>query len=257
MIDRSVGAGLLRREIERRAEDAAGLGQPVEGRVVQVLGDAEIEELGRDDPVRTLCQKDVRGLDVPVDHARAMGGVEGREHGPRDPEGLLEGQAPFAGEALIEVFALEELHRHERRSVVHVRVEDRDDRRVIDLGRRHGFAEEALDGVRVDPEPLRHDLQRDLLAQDLVSGDVDPPHPTFAEWTLDPVLAGDDVSRGEGHGASLPHLRCDRLPGADEILQLVRGVGAVRLPGRPAGGAVEGAFEGDEHGLGAGRPLVA
>jgi hypothetical protein len=72
----AVPAGLLRGHVARRAQDGAAF-RPTSGNrrpriLVQLLGQAKVADLGR----AVLRQQDVRWLEVPVDEASLVGGLD-------------------------------------------------------------------------------------------------------------------------------------------------------------------------------------
>ncbi len=85
------------------------------------------------------------------------------------------------------------LHREEGVPVVLALVEDRDDVRVRERGRRACLAPEAADeGVVVD-EVRSHHLERDLALEALVEGEVDGGHPAVGEARQHAVAAVEDA----------------------------------------------------------------
>ena len=91
-----------------------------------------------------------------------------------------------------EVHAVEELHGEEdraRRGLAEVG--DVDDVLVADLRGRLGLLHEARDQVGLAREVFRQDLERDLLLDEDVLGEVDDAHAAFAELADDAVAIGD------------------------------------------------------------------
>ncbi len=74
--------------VPRLSPDSVSASEPA---AVTRLGDPEI----RHHRVAIL-QEDVRRLDIPVDHAVAVGVVEGVGHLARDPQGIIERQLLLA-----------------------------------------------------------------------------------------------------------------------------------------------------------------
>jgi hypothetical protein len=100
-------ARLLGTHVRRRAEDEPRMSAR-RGQVRRVgvgdLSDAEVEHLH----LSRGSELDVRGLQVAMDDAALMGGLERRRNLPCDGERLLDGQ-PAAGESLGERRTLDEL----------------------------------------------------------------------------------------------------------------------------------------------------
>ena len=205
-------AELLRRHVRGRAEHLARLGDRADVRRL-VAREPEVEDhglaVGRDDQVARL--------DVAVDHARFMRGVDraraaleeqerpmhverrARRPARRDlallrvvARGL--GGAEFGGvrvllafgarfaEELRERLALDEAHRDPRRVAVDVRVVDRADRRVLEARDDLGFAAEATAAVLAHRlEARREHLERDLARDAHVFGEPHAPLAAAAE----------------------------------------------------------------------------
>ena len=92
-----------------RAEREAGLGDAGPAGVGDGEGDAEVG-----DHRLPVLEEDVLRLEVAVDDAVAVGVVEGREHGQRDAEGVVDGQLLLAIEAGAERLALDVRHHVEQ-----------------------------------------------------------------------------------------------------------------------------------------------
>jgi len=87
-----VARGLFRCHVGRRAQREPRLGESVLVRTAEGAGDAEVG----DERVTVEREQDVLGLDVPVDHALAVGVVEGAPGLGRDTECFGERQAAVA-----------------------------------------------------------------------------------------------------------------------------------------------------------------
>ena len=137
-----LAADLLGRQVLGRAHHHVVAGQVVAGRV-EALGDAEVGEqhpaVGRD--------QDVAGLDVAVDQAGAVRGVERAGDAGADVHRELGAEPLLLVEQLAQALAVDELHHDGLAAVVVDRVVDGDDVRVVQLG----------DGDRLATEPLGHD----------------------------------------------------------------------------------------------------
>ncbi len=80
-----------------------------------------------------LGDKNIRGLDVAMNDALAVGGVEGIGDVNSDPEQHVE-RHRLAVDAMLERHALQQFHGDERHAGVFVNVEDRADAGVIESG---------------------------------------------------------------------------------------------------------------------------
>lgn len=165
---------LLGRHVGRRSDDDPGLGELTVGR--PRLGDAEVEHLCLEaGSVRD--EEDVVGLDVAVDDAGAVGGVE-RPADVAGEQGDLSG-SPRAESVdhVGEAHPGEVLHDEEGRAVVQLsRVEDRDDAGVVDLRDDPRLPLESQPRAGV-AEPVGADqLEDDVAPEPLVAGEEDGPH---------------------------------------------------------------------------------
>ncbi len=150
----------------------------------QHLGDAEIEHL--DEVVRffalgdprvwsgvhanqvtatgPLDQHDVVGLEIAVDDADGVRGIERERDLVRDVERAMELDGAFLLDQILERLALEVLHHEVDRALGQdAEVGDVDDVRVVDRGRRARLAEEAMDRLLVARELRMQHLHRDRL----------------------------------------------------------------------------------------------
>ncbi|MFN8091658.1 MAG: hypothetical protein U0599_05430 [Vicinamibacteria bacterium] len=204
-------AGQLGRGPERRGELAR-----------ERAGEAEVEEL---DAVRG--EEDVRGLQVPVDDAGRVEGLEGGEDVARHREGLVRRQRA-AREPGRERFAGEQLHRDEEAPGVLADLVDLADVRVVDRGRRPGLAAETPAGRLVG---LGDRLHRDAPAEALVLGGEDDAHAALADALEQAVAA-------EGrHLADAPASRGRRAQPVHDAPQQPS-AGGLRVRRRPAVRAV-------------------
>jgi hypothetical protein len=192
-----VAARLLRRHVERRAQDHAGLGQARRVGLAGVglpqrLRDAEVDDL---DEVLVLAaeQEDVVGFDVAVDDALGVGGAERRGDLPGDVGDPGLGQRALAVEQLGQRLTLEELHHDEGPAVVGLaEVGDVDDVLVADRRRQPGLLLEARDHLLLARVLVEQDLDRDPLADERVGRLVDRAHAALAD------LAGHHVAARQG-----------------------------------------------------------
>ena len=149
-------AGLLGAHVVRRAGDLVGLA-PV-GVRLQAPRQAEVEDLH---PAATAFEPEVRRLDVAVHQAAPMRDVQPFGDLAGDPEGLGQGELPFAAEAVGEGLALQEGHRQEEDPAILGRLIDRDDVVVVERGDGPGLAEEPPPRLRAGRERPLHHLQGD------------------------------------------------------------------------------------------------
>ena len=143
-----------------------------------------------------LVEQDVRRLDVAVDEAVAVGGVE-RAGDLGDDVGRAFGSELVLGaHERAQIGPVDVAHDDEQHALALARVVDGDDVRVLDGGRRLGFGDEALSEVLVVGERGRDDFQRDRPLQAELRRAIDDAHPTAAGEPFDAVI-DEDVTRCE------------------------------------------------------------
>jgi hypothetical protein len=186
-------------------EDGAGLGGDPAGRVAAAIADAsdaKVEDL--EAPIGE--EKEVIGLEVPVDDPCRMGGDEDVEEAIGEAQQGVDGGAPLLVEEVLERVAFEELHDEERQALLGgIDVDDLDHTGVLDLVDGAPFELEPLAQVRVGGGLRVEDLEGDAAARG-VDGGVDRGHPASPKEALDRPLAMEDradpVEVRFGHGKS-------------------------------------------------------
>src|SRR5207244_12332480 len=104
-------AALLGRHEARRAEDDPRGGREIVRAIRgEQLRDPEVEELRKDAAVALFREKHVRGLEIAMDYARVMRGVEPARDRSHDVERLGVGKRSAMREVVVERLAFEELH---------------------------------------------------------------------------------------------------------------------------------------------------
>ena len=174
------------------------------------LGDAEV---GHEDV--PAGEQDVLGLDVAVDNAVRVRGIERAQQFARDAQRVLDRELAFPGNAVPQRLPLDVGHDE----VEHFATADRDlaavvhreDVRMLQPGRNGDFAEEALaadGGGHLRPEHLDGDLTSVLQ----VIGEIDNGHAPAPELAHEAVLAGQGVLQvgEEVHGIPTINLRIRR-----------------------------------------------
>ena len=145
---RGLAARLLRAEVVDRAHRRAGERQL---RLVERARDPEVGDL--DPPV--AADEDVRRLDVAVDDAADVRGLEGLRRLGRDAGGLARGERPVAAQDRREVLPLDDLHDEIRPGLALAEVEHGHDVRVVEGRGRAGLVAEAGEEVGVLAELRR------------------------------------------------------------------------------------------------------
>ena len=175
-------ADLLGREVLHRPLHAAGLRRlPVGVRARQ----AEVGDLhgaaGR--------HQDVLGLDVAVDDALGMRGLQREQRLSNDLGGLRRLQPDVGVQQLARGAAADELHDHVVDAVDGAPVVDRHDVRMGQRGRRARLAAEPVDEPLVARQGSVQNLDRDLTSQDGVLRAEDLAHPAGGHAFHDVVAA--------------------------------------------------------------------
>jgi hypothetical protein len=199
----------LRRHVERRAEEIVRRGQaPVRGawRFLRPAagrgggrggGDLRQTEIEHLDLFVPSAQQDVSGLEVAMEDAPLVGGVDGGGDRGEDRQRPVEGQRAFAAE-LGEGRSLQQLH-HEvgsPRPGIDPGIGDVDDVGVPEPSERLGLPLEAAHREGIESRSRLQQLEREDLLQPEMSGAVDDAGRPFAEAVVQAVLpvenAGDD-----------------------------------------------------------------
>jgi hypothetical protein len=170
---------LFRRGVDRRAEEGSRLRQLH----VRVERARESEVADLDVPV--LGDEAVRGLDVAVQHARAVRRVEPLQQLDRPAHGLAHRDARALLDHLLERLSAHELHRDRGRALELVRAVDEHAARVRDRGGQHGLALETLERLVRGDELRRQHLERQFAARAQLAREVDHAHPAPAELAHD------------------------------------------------------------------------
>ena len=145
------------------------------GVLLAKAGEPEVEQLRP-----RARQHHVRGLQVPVDDAPAVGRVERRADLAGDPDRLIRGERP-PGETLRERLPLDQLHDEIRGSAFGSDVVQRADVRVGERGDDLRLALEPLPHLVVARETRRKHLDRDVPPEPRVPRAPDLAHPARAE----------------------------------------------------------------------------
>ena len=179
---------LLGRDVVDRADDVAGLGE-LRARALDPLRQAEVgEERG------AALDQHVGGLDVAVDQALAVRGVERGGDLAADVDRAVRAQPALGAQHRGEVGALDVLHREVEQPVLLARVVDGDDVRVLQGSGDPRLAIEALAEARGLGQLGRDDLDRRAPAQVEVLSPIDQAHAAAPDPFLDPV-ARDDTAQ--------------------------------------------------------------
>ena len=129
------------------------------------------------------------GLDVAVDDAGGVGGVERIGDLAEQLDRLLAAAAAPRGDPPLQVAALDQAHRDDQLAVLLAGVEDRHHVGVVEAGGEAGLAQEALAEALVVGEVAGDHLQRHRPVERQVRRPVDDPHPAARDQRVDAVPA--------------------------------------------------------------------
>ena len=192
MVDR-VARDLLRGHVVRASEELARGGDrpALAGRPA----DAEVRE---EDPLPAAdrLDEDVGGLDVAMDQATGMCGVEPGGNAAEQPGGPPQIQGSLGLDHAAQVAPLDQAHRQIQEAALVAGVIHLHDVRVLQRCRQSGLPLEPLPEPRVVGEGRRDQLQRALAVERQVMGSVDHAHPATTDLGLDPV-PGEDRARAD------------------------------------------------------------
>ena len=148
-------------------------------------------------------EQDVVGLDVAVDDAGGVGGVEGLADLGQQVDRLLGRQRP-GRDPLLQVAAVDQAHRDDQLVVLLARVVDRDDVGVIEAGGEARLAQEPLAEALVAAEVAGDHLQRHLAIEGEMGRPVDDAHPAARDQRVEPVPAESRADCRFPHAAVIP-----------------------------------------------------
>ena len=143
---------------------------------------------------RRIDQEEIRWLDVSMHDPEMCGmGQSGRRLPRKAPGGCL-GHAAQTFDALLDVFAFDELHREEQPPRMSAEVVCGDDVRVLQAGDGDGFLLESCGGPRGRQLADEHRLQRHDPLQGLLPGAEHHAHPPLPHEVQD-LVSGNDGRR--------------------------------------------------------------
>ncbi len=198
---------LLGRHVVGGSHDRARLGELFFGCPVSELGDTEVDDLDELGVVLACADEAVVWLHVAMDDPDVVCGSESFEDLDRQCLGASPGQPLFAFDDRAEVLAVEVLHHEESETIDLTEVGDVDDVLVADLGGCLGLLDEPADGLRAAGSVWSEKLECDELVDSSMPREIDLPHATFANETLNFVAPRQDGASGEGRLVLLHPLR--------------------------------------------------
>jgi hypothetical protein len=236
--DHDVARGLLWAHVEGRSDRKAGLGQPRATRGAHRQRDPEVGDYRLPG-----VNQNVRRLDVAVDDLVAVCVVERTRHRDGDVHGLTHGKLFLAFQLLAQALALHVGHDVVQEGVGLPGVVQRQDVRVLQVGRRLDLGEEALGSHDGGQLGLEH-LERDLPLVLHVLGEIDRRHAPLPDLALDDVAGAERrVEAFDGRaGHADPSGGGKRTPAIIQDPRGGRKLGPrprIEVPGRRAGSYVE------------------
>ena len=230
-VEVGIGDDLLRRHVERAADDGAFHGQHGPGRLGRA-GDAEVRQLS----LSGLIDKDVGWFYVTMDQMYAMGFSQTVSRLVGDSQGQPFWQAAAALDQVLEVAAIDELQHHERGAILGLAaIQAAHHVGVPELHGDAGFTFEAaheLSGLRridADRQVLLHGLDHDQL----VLGRAGQPHRAHAafgqvgEGDIGPQ--GPDVRLGDAGQQLIGEIRRQAVARGQPSPQIVKIVDVLLL----------------------------
>jgi hypothetical protein len=145
-------------------------------------------------------EQDVAGLDVAVDEAAPVRGVERRADLADDPHRALGRERPLPHDGGEQVGAVDEPHRDIELAVDLPGLVDRDHVRVVDRRSEHRFALEALAELAVAREVVGDQLQRDGPRERDLGRPVHTAHAALAGDAVDLISREDGARHQFRHG---------------------------------------------------------
>src|SRR5678815_365117 len=178
-----------------RAERAGGGAARNLSRRLRKLRETEVENLR----AVLVADEDVRRLDVAMDDALGMGGVERIGQLDGNVEQVCDFQRSPV-DPIAKALALERLHHDVRSAFVVADVEDGADARMTQRARGSSLDAESLECLMARCRLRRKELESDLPAQPFVFGEIHHSHSARTEGTEHPVMrngAPDHSARSE------------------------------------------------------------
>ena len=132
-----------------------------------------------------------------MDDAPLVRGMECVGDGDGDPDGLVDGELPFAIDPVPQRLALDVGHDVEEEAVRLARIEEGQDVGMLQVGRGLDLRQEALrahDGGQLGLE----DLERDLAVVLQIAGQIHEGHPALPQLSLEGVAAGQRFAETRG-----------------------------------------------------------
>ena len=191
-----LAAGLLGRHVFGGAKDGAGHRERdrVLGGVRGDLRDAEVDHFDEVGLLRLVREHHVLRLEVPVQHARRVRGVEGLEQLHGDACDAVGGHGARLAKLVGEPMAVDELHGDVEGAVgVFAEVVDVDAVLLLEPRCGHRFAAKARDQLEILAELRRQQLHGDALLGVDVDGLVDRAHPAVPHEPHEPVAPREDA----------------------------------------------------------------
>ena len=172
------------RFVLRKGVDAGGGAHGLVGAgLCGVFGEAEIENFC----LAARSDEDIRGLDIAMNYAAGMSGVErvGNLNGEIEERGKSNWAA---ADSLAERLAFEKLHDEKRAAIRFAYIEERADAGMIERGDGAGFALKAFEHGGIVSEFAGEKFQRDEAAETDVFGAEDLAHAAAAERFDDAIM---------------------------------------------------------------------
>ncbi len=176
---------LLRSHVARRARpNLASFHLP---------GDDGQSEVG-DPNTALLIDHDIGRFQVAMQYAMNVGGRQTRTELTGDVDGSRSGQSADSSQKRGQVFAVDVLHRDERRPIDLSEIVNSADVRMTHFARELDFTLHAAPPSRVQDMQPGQKFQRDGLMEPIVLRPIDPTHRPLAEQRDDAIAVGDQIT---------------------------------------------------------------
>ena len=176
-----IPCGLLGRHVIGRAHRKARLREAAPSGGSHGQRDPEI----CDDRLAVLYQ-DVRWLDVPMNHAASVRVLQRLGHRGSNPHRFVNRQLLVAVQTVPECVPLHVGHHIEQEGIRLARIEQRQDMRVLQVGRRLDLSQKPFRADDCGQLGLQ-DLERDLSLMPEIISEINRGHPALTELALDLV----------------------------------------------------------------------
>ena len=135
--------------------------------------------------------QDIVGLDVPMDHVQVVRVLQSLCHDACHQHRIGDGEPTEFVHPVLHALAIHQLHGDKVQPLFLKHAVALHDVRVVDLGHRSRFANEAFEEARLLDQFLHHDLERTGAVEADLLGQINGPHPSLPQLLQDLEVAED------------------------------------------------------------------